>query len=99
LKLPHKLEEPVTWRGLLLLLAGYAAFNLTAVGLGIARAEDAARAAELATRATVSAMERRVETKLEATDAGVAELRKDVKAIYDFLLTRQRQPRLEAASK
>jgi hypothetical protein len=88
MKLPFKAEDPVTWKAILFLLASFAAFMLTAMALAVARAED-----------KVGALEAKVEDQKTYTDAGIGEVRKDVKAIYDFLLTRERQPRLEAASK
>lgn len=97
MKIPSlKVEEHVTWKALLFLLASFGAFLLTLVGIATARAEDAATKASVAARQAVSMLEVKVDANKREADAGTGEVRKDIQAVYNFLLTRQRQERLEA---
>lgn len=80
-----KMSEPVGWKDLLFLLGTFAFSVLTLNLYVVQRAE-----------AQVSALQSTVEANKQSADAGVNEVRKDLQALYNFMLTRERQPRLEA---
>lgn len=80
------LSNYVTWKGIIFLLAGFAVFMIGTTAKQVDAAQEA-----------VSKLEAKVDQNKLSTDAGMAEVRKDLKAIYDYLLTNQRQPRLESA--
>lgn len=74
----------VTWKDLLFLLGTFILAVGTVNFYVIQRAE-----------AQVATLQGEVrQNKMEA-DAGVTEVRKDVQALYKFMVTSQRQPRLE----
>jgi hypothetical protein len=92
-----QLDGTVTHKQLITWLASAAfvvvAASWTVVGLSVAKAEHAAERVEVSAasiRAEVAANKREAE-------AGKAEVQKDVRGVYDYLLTRKRQPRLESA--
>lgn len=95
MKIPIKVEEHVTWKALTFLLASFAAFFLATLVGAVSRAEDLVTAARAEGREAVVALERKVDTNKVAADAGMQEVRKDIQAVYNFLLTKQRQERLE----
>lgn len=97
-----KLEEPVTWKGLTVMLIAMVGLNLT-IGKGAAdqaervaksAVEQADKKAQSISAELAEVRQQVARNKVEA-DAGVAEVRKDIQALYLFQVTRQRQPRLE----
>ena len=92
----NKLEDPVNWKALIPLLGTILIVITMIVGGGISRADNAALRAESAAKAAVASIQKQVDDNKAAADAGNAEVRKDVQAIYNYLLTKQRQPRLES---
>ena len=95
MKIPIKVEEHVTWKALLFLLASFALFVLVTMNSTISKAETINQTTKAETQAALSALKQEVQMNKVQADAGVAEVRKDIKALYDFMLTRQRQDRLE----
>lgn len=87
----------MTWKALLFLLASFGAFNLGAMFIGLGRSE--AKAAEIGQvqAIKIERVEAQVQFNKQAADAGLSEARKDIQAVYQFLLTKRRQPRLETA--
>ncbi len=102
MKLRERLEVHVTWKELMFLLGSFAAAMLLLQAQGLARAETIAEKASASSRAAVTGLEAKVDTNKAEMDAGlnalrgdIAETRKDNQALYQFLLTQKRQPRLE----
>jgi hypothetical protein len=95
-------EDVVTWKDLakgalasLIVLAGFAAFLLNANKVAVNEARAEASLAQTAAKQAVATLERKVDANKATADAGNAEVRKDIQALYNYLLTRQRQERLE----
>lgn len=96
MKIPFRAEDPVTRKELMYMLASFAAFIITAAAVVSARAENVARDAARDAKQEVLVLKEEVAVNKREADAGTAEVRKDIQAVYNFLLTRQRQERLEA---
>jgi len=95
MKMPIKGEDPVTWKGLAGIMVASLGVVSLLVGGAVARADASASKAEQAAKAAVASLEVKVDSNKRESDAGNAEVRKDIQAVYNFLLTRQRQERLE----
>lgn len=91
----QRLEEPVTYKALLSLLGAFAVFQLGAVATGVSRSENTVSRATAETAASIQQLQAKVDRHKDEQDAGRAELSKDIQAVYQFLVTRQRQSRLE----
>lgn len=90
-----KMEDPVTWKGLIAVLALMITIFTGMLTAGVSRADKVSEAAATAAKGAVSELRAEVKANKVEVDAGFAELRKDTQAIYQYLLTKQRQPRLE----
>lgn len=91
----RRMEEAVTWKTLIPVLGMVLTVTSLLVGGAVSRAESVAEKASMAARAAVSALEAKVDVNKRDADAGNYEVRKDIQAVYNFLLTRKPQERFE----
>lgn len=99
-----RLEEPVTWKGVLILLGSAVGTVLVVIALlaqgVISRSEAASERARVDAKAVVTSKADASEVALLRVEVGAArsetfENRKDTQAVYRFMVTRERQERLE----
>lgn len=94
------LEHHVSHRGLLLIAGSFAVIVVSAVWILASTAVvDSRKAADVAAAMSTNAVQElrgQVEENKQRSELGLTEVQMDVRGLYNYLLTRQRQPRLES---
>lgn len=95
MKIPGRMEEPVSRKELIQYLLAMVGVIVLVAGGAVARADIAGKEAAAEARAAVESLKAEVASNKHEADAGNAEVRKDIQAVYNFLLTKKPQERLE----